>query len=291
MAAARELYVLEVGDVANQGVADSGAGMGIVVAVEHEGRGDYGGKRGGLDSAFLQAEDVGPGLVEAAFVGREGGGSVGKRIEGIAAIENLAELGEESIATCLVGHGCELLADFVDPGAVVRCEPPFDGFPIGGTGVRVVGATADESERPDAARMAGGVGEGEHGAPRMPDDCGVVRGDGGEVVDVPLDGEWGDAGAALQGLEDVEVGREFAGEIGDGAGSAGPSVQQDDGGIATPCSHLCSRIAYGASGAVKTDFDRFAIHGKLSRRGAARGVSTDAPGAWTCGEIGWGRRI
>ena len=78
--------------------------------------------------------------------------------------------------------------------------------------------------------MAGGVGEGEHGATGMPDDCGVVRGDGGEVVDVLLDGEGNGAGSALQGLEDVEVGCEVAGEIGDGAWSAGSAIEQDDGG-------------------------------------------------------------
>jgi hypothetical protein len=167
--------------------------------------------------------------------GRKGGG-VGKGIEGIGAIEYLAVPGEEPIAIGLVGRGFELPVDLFEPGGVVRGESPLDGF------------------------LVGGVGEGEHGAPGMPDDCGGFGGDGGEVVD--------------------------------GAGSAGSAVQQDDrgtaGGIVTPCAHLHSGIV-GA--AVKADFDRFAVHGELRCRGAARDAGTDVTGVWICGKIGWGRRI
>lgn len=74
----------------------------------------------------------------------------------------------------------------------------------------------------------------------------------------------------------MEVGCEVAGEIGDGAGSAGSAVYEDDGEIAC---------------AVGTDFDRFAVHGKLSRESVARGVSTDVTGVWVYGKCGWGRRI
>lgn len=122
---------------------------------------------------------------------------MGKGIEGIGAIENLAVPGEEPVANCLVGGGFELPVDFVDPGAVVGGKELLGGFAVAGAGFQVVGSAADESERPNAAGMAGGVGEGEHGAPGMPDDRGGLGGDGGEVVDVLLDGERGGAGAAL----------------------------------------------------------------------------------------------
>ena len=94
---------------------------------------------------------------------------------------------------------------------------------------------------------------GEHGAQRMANKNGGIGRDSCEVVDVLLDGEGDEDGAALEGFDDVEV----AGEIGDGAWSAGFAIDQDDGG--------------GTGMTVGVDLYGFKFYWGLNRRRAARG--------------------
>lgn len=105
--------------------------------------------------------------------------------------------------------------------------------------------------------VAGGEGEGEHGAQGMANENGGIGRDGCEVVDVLLDCEGDGDGAALEGFDDVEVGCKVAGEIGDGAWSAGSAIEQDDGG--------------GTGITVGADLYGFEFYWGLNRRRAAGG--------------------
>ena len=71
VAAVRELEVLQVGEVLAEDVAGWGAGVGVVVAVEHEDRHADGGEPCGFDAFGLEAQHVGPGLLVADGVDRE----------------------------------------------------------------------------------------------------------------------------------------------------------------------------------------------------------------------------
>lgn len=87
-----------MGDVLAEGIEDHGAGVGVVLAVEHEdGRGDIG-EGGGVEALGLEAEHIVPGLAVGIKVemGRVGVGGIGDGVEVVEVSSELVVVGEAS---------------------------------------------------------------------------------------------------------------------------------------------------------------------------------------------------